>query len=92
MRRVFLLTAAVLFASSMIWAEDGAAIYKSKCAMCHGPSGEGKSGPKIAGTADSKVSDVLTKGGAAKPPHTKPMSALSADQVKAVAGYVASLK
>lgn len=92
MRRLLLLTAAVLFASSTMWAQDGSAIFKSKCAMCHGPAGEGKSAPKIAGTSESKVSDVLTKGGQAKPPHSKPMSGLTDDQVKAVAGYVASLK
>ncbi len=92
MRKIVLLTAAVLFASSVLWAEDGAALYKSKCAMCHGPAGEGKSGPKVAGTAEAKVSDVLTKGGQAKPPHTKAMAGLSEDQVKAVAAYVASLK
>ena len=92
MRRLLLVGIAVLFASSMVWAEDGAAIYKSKCAMCHGAAGEGKAAPKIAGTADTKVSDVLTKGGQAKPPHTKAMAGLTDDQVKAVASYVASLK
>ena len=92
MRRIVLLSAVVLMVSSIGWAEDGAAIFKSKCAGCHGASGEGKAGPKIAGAAESKVTDVLTKGGAAKPPHTKGMSTLTEDQVKAVAGYVASLK
>lgn len=92
MRRVFLLTAAVLFAGSMMWAQDGASLYKSKCAGCHGPTGEGKVGPKIAGMSESQVGDVLTKGGQAKPPHAKPMPGLSDDQVKAVSAYVASLK
>ncbi len=27
---------------SLSWAEDGAALYKAKCAMCHGPDGAGK--------------------------------------------------
>ena len=31
-------------------AQDGSALFKSKCAMCHGPNGEGtKTGSKLAG-------------------------------------------
>jgi cytochrome c553 len=61
--------------------------------MCHGDQGQGKPpmAPKIAGTTKS-VSDVLTKGGEPKAPHIKPMSALTADQVTALAAYVKSLK
>ena len=70
--------------------EDGAALYKSKCSGCHGPNGEGKIGPKIAG--NTNVSDVLTNGGKTKAPHTKPMAGLSADQIKAIADYVGGLK
>jgi cytochrome c553 len=73
-------------------AQDGATLFKTKCAMCHGDQGQGKPpmAPKIAGSA--KVSDVLTKGGEAKAPHIKPMSALTADQVTALAAYVKTLK
>ena len=72
-------------------AEDGAAIYKAKCAMCHGPDGAGKSGPALKGVSAATVSDVLTKGGK-KAPHAKGMAALTPDQVKAVSDYVATLK
>ena len=76
-------------------AEDGAAIYKAKCAMCHGPSGEGKMGPKLAGTSmtEAQIEDQLLKGVAGKKaPHAKPMAGMTADQAKAVATYVKSLK
>ena len=92
---VFLAVVIALTTGSMLAADDGAAIYKSKCAACHGPNGEGKMGPKLAGTSmsEDQIVDQLTKGVAGKkPPHAKPMSGLTADQAKAVATYVKSLK
>src|SRR6516162_622628 len=46
--------AVLLLAASTALAKDGAAIYKSKCAACHGTQGEGKAGPKLAGTSLSE--------------------------------------
>ena len=80
-----------LMSGMALAAEDGAAIYKAKCAMCHGPNGEGKSGPALKGVSAATVNDVLTKGGK-KAPHTKGMAALTPDQVKAVTDYVGTLK
>ena len=81
---------------SLSWAaEDGAAVYKAKCAMCHGAAGEGKMGPALKGTklTDAQISDLLTKGAEGKKaPHTKAVNGVSADQAKAVAEYVKSLK
>ena len=75
--------------------EDGAAIYKAKCAMCHGPNGEGKVGPKLAGTSLTvdQIADQLTKGTEGKKaPHAKPVAGLTADQATAVAAYVKTLQ
>jgi len=77
------------------FAADGAAIFKAKCAACHGPEGQGKIGPKLAGTSVSadQIEGMLTKGDdAKKPPHKKPMASLSADDIKAVAAFVKTLK
>ena len=80
----------------MTWAEDGSALFKAKCAMCHGADGQGKPkmGAKLAGTAKSEdqIIQLLIKGGAEKGIHIKPMNGFSADQAKAVAAYVKSLK
>jgi mono/diheme cytochrome c family protein len=76
-------------------AQDGAATYKAKCAACHGPEGQGKIGPALKGTSLSadQIANLLTKGDdAKKPPHKKAMSGLSADDAKAVAAFVKSLK
>ena len=77
------------------FAADGAATYKAKCAACHGPAGQGKGGPAVKGatlTAD-QITDLLAKGNdAKKAPHKKAIAAVSADDVKAVADYVKTLK
>src|SRR4051794_39916431 len=76
-------------------AADGATVYKSKCAACHGPTGEGKMGPALKATKLSEDDVVLTlsKGKEGKKaPHTKPISGLTDEQIKAVAHYVKSLK
>jgi mono/diheme cytochrome c family protein len=71
---------------------DAAALYKAKCAMCHGNQGQGKPpmAPKIAGSA--KTSVVLTKGGEPQGEHVKPMASITADQIAALAAYVKALK
>ena len=84
------LVAMAMMMASAFAAEDGGALYKAKCAGCHGAAGEGKMGPAIKGKTN--VVDVLTKGGATKAPHTKPMAGVSADQAQAIATYVSGLK
>ena len=78
-----------------VFAQDGAATYKAKCAGCHGPEGQGKVGPALKGTklTDAQITDLLTKGDdAKKAPHKKALSGVSADDAKALATYVKSLK
>ncbi len=93
---VLLLVAAVTVSIALpAFAADGAATYKTKCAACHGPEGQGKIGPAVKGTAltADQITDLLTKGAdAKKAPHKKPMAAVAADDAKAVADYVKSLK
>ncbi len=95
MKRYIIILAALTALSSIAWAEDGAALYKAKCAMCHGAAGEGKVGPSLQKTAlsEKQIDGLLTKGEAGKKaPHSKAMAGLSAEQASAVATYVASLK
>ena len=95
MKRSAMLFAMLALCSSMVFAQEGATVFKSKCAICHGPNGEGKIGPKLQGTSvpESNIVSMLTQGNAAKKsPHNKPLAGLTADQAKAVAAYVKSLK
>lgn len=86
--------AGLLLAFGTAWAKDGASIYKSKCAGCHGAQGEGKVGPKLAGTTLSEdgIVKVLTTGGLPKAPHNKPYKGADATNAKLVAAYVKTLK
>ena len=77
------------------FAADGAATYKAKCAACHGPEGQGKVGPAVKGSSLSadQINDLLTKGNdAKKAPHKKAVAGISADDAKAVADYLKTLK
>ena len=67
-RLTVVLAAMAMMMSTVAFAEDGAALYKAKCAMCHGAAGEGKSAPAIKGNAD--VASVLSAGGK-KTPHAR---------------------
>jgi mono/diheme cytochrome c family protein len=80
-----LLVALAMMMSTAAFAEDGAALYKAKCAGCHGAAGEGKMGPKIKGS--TKVVDVVTNGGL-KGPHAKPVAGVTPDQAKAIADFL----
>ena len=93
-RYMMLLTAFAVF-STMAWAEDGGALYKAKCAACHGANGEGKVGPALnkSTLTDAQIADVLTKGAAGKKaPHSKGVNGLTEDQAKAIATFVKGLK
>lgn len=96
MKRFIMSLVVLAFMSGMAFAaEDGAAIYKAKCAACHGAAGEGKVGPALKGTAltPAAIEDELLKGAPGKKaPHGKAMAGITADQAAAVAAYVKSLK
>ena len=94
MKKSIAIAAVLLLPISAAWAKDGASIYKSKCAGCHGAQGEGKTGPKLVGTSSSEdeIVKVLTTGGLSKAPHTKPFHGAKPDNAQRVAAYVKSLK
>ena len=88
-------------ASTAFAAADGAALFKAKCAMCHGAdgsasSGMGKSmGLKPLGSPDvQKMSDAdmttLIANGKGKMPASK--GKLTDDEISAVVKYVKTLK
>ena len=77
---------------SLSWAaEDGAALYKAKCAACHGANGEGKPAMKAPAVAGKPAADV-EKAIAETAKHPAPVKGLSADDAKAIATYLQGLK
>ena len=96
---VVTVAAVLLTAPLASWAaQDGAAVYKTKCAGCHGANGEGKPGmkaPAVKGTKleASQIVDHIMKGEpGSKAPHNKGMSGVSEEQAKAIADYIKTLK
>ncbi len=101
MKNVCIVMALVMLVAAplSLWsAEDGAALFKSKCAACHGDNGQGKPAAKMPAvngtkmTADKMV-EYLTKGEDGKKfPHNKPVNGINEEQAKAIADCVKSLK
>jgi cytochrome c len=92
------LAAMWLILASASLADDGAALYKSRCSACHGVNGEGKASmkaPALKGTSlDAvQITEHITKGEAtSKPPHNKGIPGVSDEQAKSIADYIKSLK
>src|ERR1035437_7177992 len=81
---------------SLSWAaDDGAAIYKAKCAACHGADATGKPAAKIPSLVSDETKkacdDDLAKAVTEKPKHPATIKSLAPDQVKLVVQYVRSL-
>jgi mono/diheme cytochrome c family protein len=96
---VLSLAVVLLVGSSVSWAaDDGAALYKKKCAGCHGASGEGKpaiKAPALKGTSleANQIVDHITKGeSGSKAPHNKGIAGLNDEQAKTIAEWVKTLK
>ncbi len=100
LRSQLVLAAAVALAGVMCFAQDGAATYKAKCAMCHGPTGTPSPGmakmmgikpasdPSIKALTVAQI-EAVVKNGKSK---MKPIAGLSDAQVKSVAAYFKTLK
>ncbi len=89
MKRIMTAVFALAFATSA-FAADGAALYSSKCKMCHGPEGKGGAmfKGKIAGMPAAEVKNVIEKGKG----KMKPVSTVTGADADAVAQYVSTLK
>jgi cytochrome c553 len=100
MKSICVLTAIALLAATplMLWsAENGAELFSSKCAMCHGDKGEGNPAanlPAVKGTKMTveQIVTYLTKGDKAKTIHADPISDLNEEQAKAIAEHIKKLK
>jgi len=95
--RMFAFTATLAFGLTLsltAHAQDGAALYKAKCAMCHGADGSKISAHNLQVDGVQKMSDadlaaIITNG---KPPKMPPTKSLKPEEVSAVVAYVRTLK
>lgn len=86
---------------SLSWADDGATIYKTKCAACHGADAMGKPEAKIPSlVADDakKMSDADLMGAIAnggknkKATHAFEQKGMTPDQIKMVVSYIRDMQ
>lgn len=94
-----LVAVAMMAISPILTAEDGAATFKAKCAMCHGANGEGKAKNPALNTAavkaksDAELTTMIAEGGKDKKPmHAFKAKGLTDAQIKALVTFVKSLK
>jgi cytochrome c6 len=103
MKRIVLLLAivATMLAPLAAFAADGAAVYKAKCATCHGADGKGETSigksmklkslaaADVQKTTDADLAKVISDGKGKMPAYK---GKLSADEIKALVTYIRTLK
>lgn len=99
--KIAVLVACVALASTGFAAADGAAIFKAKCAMCHGADGSASSGmgksmglkslgsPEVQTMSDADMAALIANG-KGKMPASK--GKLTDEEISAVVKYVKTLK
>ena len=101
MKTKSLVVVACLALASTAFAADGAALFKSKCAMCHGPEGNASSGmsksmglkplssPEVQKMSEADLTALVTNGKGKMPAYK---GKLSDEEISAVVSYVKTLK
>ena len=101
MKKTVLMVAVIALVVAMAMpalAADGAATYKAKCAMCHGPDGSKEnpamgmkalSGPDVQKKSDAQLIEATTKGVGKMPAYA---GKLSDDEIKATVAFIRTLK
>jgi cytochrome c6 len=81
--------------TSPAFADDAAATYKAKCAMCHGADGKGgKMGtrdfasPEVKAESDAQLTDIIAKGKGKMPAYT---GKLKDTEIKDLVTYIRGL-
>jgi cytochrome c6 len=100
--RTAVITALLTLSAAGAYAQDDpAALYKSKCQVCHGPDGKGDTAagkklgakdfhaPEVAKMSDAELFDITKKGKEKMPSYDKK---LTDDQIKDLIKYIRSLK
>jgi len=102
---ILIMTIAValfVLAPNLSWAaDDGATVYKAKCAACHGADGAGKPAAKIPSlvsddakkASDADLTDMIANGGKdKKATHAFQAKGVTADQIKMLVSYIRDLQ
>ncbi|HVN21071.1 MAG TPA: cytochrome c [Dongiaceae bacterium] len=94
---VMIALALFLILPNLSWADDGATVYKAKCAACHGADLAGKPAAKIPSLvsddakkmSDADLTDAIANGGKSKKAsHAFANKGVTPDQVSMVVSYI----
>lgn len=101
---LLVLAIAAIFPSSIFAADEGADLFKTKCAMCHGQKGNAKTpvgekqnlrnlaSAEVQKLTDAELIAMISDGGAAKKPaHAFRNKGLTENQVRLLVSYIRSL-
>jgi mono/diheme cytochrome c family protein len=95
-----LLSVATMFCGPAKADEKSAALYKQKCAACHGTDGKGETptgkamkvrsfaDPEVAKMSDDELASAIEKGKGKMPAYSK---SLKPDEIKAIVAYIRSM-
>jgi cytochrome c6 len=101
---VTLIALAIVLGAAPMFADatpDGAALYKSKCAMCHGADGKGQTAmgksqklrdlasDDVQKQTDQQIGDMILNGKGKMPSYK---GKLSNEEIKALVGFIRTLK
>lgn len=100
---MFMMSGALILSTAKFAAaqDDPAALYKSKCAACHGADGKGETAmgkkldikdfhsPEVAKMSDAQLFDITKKGKEKMPAYN---GKLTDDQIKSLIKYIRALK
>lgn len=97
----FAVASFTLIPASTFAADEGADLYKAKCAMCHGADATGKPAVKAPSLvseeakkkSDAELTDMIANGGKdKKASHVFSKKGLTDDQIKSLVAYIRSLQ
>ena len=86
---------------NLSWGDDGATMFKAKCAACHGADGAGKPAAKIPSLisdeaknlSDADLTDAIANGGKnKKASHAFEAKGMTPDQIKMMVAYIRELQ
>jgi len=94
---VVILVMALMVAKSFA-ADDAGKVFASKCAMCHGASGEGKgafpalTSADVQKMTDAQIVDIISKGKGGKASHAFEKKGLDEATIKGLVAFIRTLK
>jgi len=96
---LFAVALLVAIAAPVAAADDGAKVFASKCAMCHGADGAGKMkgtpdlrSAEVQGLSDAQLTDAIANGPKGKESHAFSKKGLDDATIKSLVAYIRTLK